>query len=193
MGGGDVLRAVLLEKIPELAEAAPRLVEPLPVGDLLYGVFPAIKPLTMLRDSLRIAEWFRRQLAAESPVLKATEADLLMALALAEFSLAMPSEDVKKNRIAVFCAQVSRKEWRKGLPFVPVARKRLDGLKRVYPEVLHCSEWPPQPTGDAANGSSSAEAASESVEPTLSHEEFIDTRRKCEALLFPSKKGANPK
>lgn len=189
MGERDVLRAVLFGEIPELAEASRRIVKPLPAGDLLYGTFWSIKSSETLGKALLLAEWFRRQLSVEKPVCGETAADLLLVIAAAEYALKLPSADVQKNRIAIFGAQVSRRKWRQVLHHVPSARKRLDEMQRVYPDVLECEAWPPTPAVDFRSPLNAKGDPDPPVERRLrTPEEIAEFKREREAAWAEAKR-----
>jgi hypothetical protein len=178
----DVLRAVLFEDIPELAEASQRIASPLPAGNLIYGPFkPEVVTIETLKGGLLLAEWFRRQLSIRLPVCGETEADLLLVFSAARYALEMPASDVLKTRVAIFNAQVSRGKWRQVLHFVKAARKRLDDMQRVYPDVLVCEAWPPTPAVDFSKPITT-KGEPQQTDPdgknTLSEEELTEWRQK---------------
>lgn len=123
----------LLTAVPELAAAAECEVLALPAGALLHGVF---RPLgdAALQNPHGLVEWFRRQLSALAPAVGPSEAELLLVLASAVY--AQKLRTVVKSRIAAFISVISRGEWRKVIPYIPDARRQLDGLLAQQPDLL---------------------------------------------------------
>ena len=125
--GGTAVRDELLTTIPELIAAAAIEIEPAEggPGDCQYGVFA---PLTAceIAKPLGLVGWFRRQLASPRPATGNTEADLLLVIAAALFVRSLPRDDVRRP-VGKLVDVISRGVWYRALPFVPEARKLLDG------------------------------------------------------------------
>lgn len=148
---GRDLERDLLAEAPELREAAVRPVEPLPAGRLAYGVFAPLKDRD-LASPLRVVQWFRMQMGAPRPAIEGTEAGLLLVLAAARYASGLPKKEIIKTRAAAFVRMVSRHHWRLALPELPAARRDLDELVRVHPDLLTGPTWPrpAETAGDAA-------------------------------------------
>jgi hypothetical protein len=119
--------AGLIEVLPELREAAERFLEPLPPRKLIYGVFAPLRA-EHLSDTRTMVNWFRRQLGSPDPVCGPSEFELLLILAAAEYTQRTSRAEVR-NRVALFCSIVARREWRRALPYIPIARERLEELR----------------------------------------------------------------
>ena len=179
----DVLRAVLFEEVPELAEASQRNAKPLPAGEHVYGsTKPAVLTSETIKSGLLLVEWFRRHLGTDDPFCGQTEADLLLVMAAAGHAEKMPQQKVLKNRVAIFCAQVSHRKWRQVLHQVQAARKRLDGMQRVYPDVLTCEAWPPAPVIDFQSRPAAAEEPPAAEKP-MTLEQSRAARAEFEAAM----------
>jgi hypothetical protein len=140
----DTLRAELFEDDPALAGLAQRNVRSLPAGDFSSSVFREdLFTVETLRKTSALLEWFRRQLSSHCPILEGTAADFVLAKALAIYALALKAEEVKKNRVAVFCSKFSRREWRFAIPKLREARAEFDRLLAKYSDSLDCETWPP--------------------------------------------------
>lgn len=114
-------------QFPLLVDAVQRLFRPLPAKSLECGIFAPLEAAHLApRSTWQLVEWFRRQLSAARPKFGPTEAELLIVLATASFAYAMPSAQVKKNRVAVFVNAITTEKLGKVLPHLPAARRRLD-------------------------------------------------------------------
>ncbi len=118
--------AAILEKHPILAEAEGRRIAPLPAGPLMAnGVFAPLQP-KHLDSPCGFVTWHRMQLSSAIPVMGDTEADLLLTLATVFYAKSLRSDDVKKNRVAVFVDVIARRNFLRSLPFLQQARTLLD-------------------------------------------------------------------
>jgi hypothetical protein len=115
----------IFESVPELVAAVQRTIRPEPSGKLVYGVWKCLREKD-LKDGERIIRWFQMQLSIVQPVCPGTEAHLVLVLAAALEAITRPTEQVTKNRCALFITLVSRRLWREVLHHIPGARAFLD-------------------------------------------------------------------
>lgn len=116
-------RNELVSTVPELVDAEAIDLEPLPAGELVYGVFKAITEGALANGSLVV--WHRRQLSTPRPVAGGTEADLILTVAAGLYAAKCPASDVRRGRVALFIWIVSRGRWRKCAGFIREAAERL--------------------------------------------------------------------
>ncbi|MFZ5833593.1 MAG: hypothetical protein ACOY3P_26190, partial [Planctomycetota bacterium] len=155
----DALRTALCAEHPELRAAADRRIDPLPARSLRFGVFAPLEQ-KHLQSATRLAEWFRRQLSVASPVCSDTEADLLLVIAAAHRALGIPERDVRKTRVAVFVAILTRHRWYEALPHLPDACGALRrALERYGDGLLRGTEWPPRGAAETGRSALSVQTA----------------------------------
>ncbi len=119
-------RDELLQSIPELIDAASRIVAPRDPGGLVYGTFHGVEQ-DHLRNGMLI-DWHQRQLSLPRPVCGPTEADLLLTLAAGLHVMALPANEIRKGRVACWANLVRRGWWRQVARSVPEAADRLNAL-----------------------------------------------------------------
>jgi hypothetical protein len=127
-----------LDEVPELREARPRRIAPLPPAGLVYGAFDTVRETHLADGSL--VPWFRRQLGCQRPVTTDCEAELILVLAAGLAAAALPQAEVTKSRCGIFVATVNRALWPKVLKHVPAARTLLDGVLAQWPEALTAAD-----------------------------------------------------
>lgn len=123
----DQLRDQVLGTVPELIASAGTELEPLDPGQLVYGAFSAIEVRHIAKPVL-LARWFRMQLGLAQPMLPGTEADALLVVAAGLYAQQLPEKEVRKNRVAVFVNLIIHRNWWDACPYVPEARRLIDGL-----------------------------------------------------------------
>ncbi len=120
----DAVREELLATIPALAAAGQIEIAALPPGSCARGVYGPLS-CNEIWKPLGLVPWFRCQLAAPYPATGNTEADLLLVLAAALYVQNQPRASVSKP-VGLLINLLSRKQWRKVVPFVTEARGLLD-------------------------------------------------------------------
>ena len=136
----------LITELPILRARRGRPVLPLPIGNAFpAGIFAGLE-IQYLRRVESMIRWFRLQLATPQPVAGPNEAELLLVLAAARHALAVPADQVKKSRPAIFASIVGhgRERWGRVKTELPAAAAELDRLLADYGRpLLEGQQWPP--------------------------------------------------
>ena len=130
-----------IEEPALLAEARQREITPMPVGQLADGIF---LPLTKSRlaDPLKCTEWTRRQLSHEWAAVGATEADLLLVLAVARHATDPPPGRSIHSPVGWFTFAVRKHDPSLVRRELRMARETLDRLLDEWGDALLRGEWP---------------------------------------------------
>jgi hypothetical protein len=83
-----------------------------------------------LPNTTTVLEWHRRQLSAPSPVYGATEADAIMAVAVAMYAARFPPAEVRKSRVAIFANVTAKRAFSPVLRYLPEAIAAVDLIRR---------------------------------------------------------------
>lgn len=113
--------------VPELREAAGRVVAKRPLGSLAYGAFAKFQE-RHLANANTLLEWHGRQLSLPDPVLGPTLAEAILCVAAGLYAARLPAQEIRKSRVAVFVHTVAKGDWRRVLRYVPEAARQVDAI-----------------------------------------------------------------